>query len=115
MNRLMKKCLQISVAGLVLVGAMLPGAWAMDGKPVERITISQVPATKQITLLVENMTCGTCPITVRKSLEKLPGVLSVKTTLEPPEAVIVYNPAKVSVEQMMNATMEAGYPSKPKS
>lgn len=115
MNPSMQKGLKLTVAGLALAGILLPGAWAMGDKPAApHVAVAQAPASKQITLAVDNMTCGTCPITVRKSLERLPGVSSVKTSLEPPEAVVVYNPARVSVEQLMNATKEAGYPSKPK-
>ena len=34
-------------------------------------------AAKTVTLAVENMSCAACPITVRKALEKVPGVAKV--------------------------------------
>jgi mercuric ion binding protein len=57
------------------------------------------------------MNCAACPITVRKALEKISGVQSVKATLEPPEAVVTFDDAKTSVEQLTEATRNAGYPS----
>lgn len=35
-------------------------------------------APKTVTLDVQNMTCELCPITVKKSLQKVPGVSAVK-------------------------------------
>ncbi|MDG9921759.1 cation transporter [Pseudomonas juntendi] len=36
---------------------------------------------KTVTLNVQNMTCGLCPITVKKSLEKVSGVSDVQVNL----------------------------------
>jgi mercuric ion binding protein len=48
---------------------------------------------------------------VRKALEKVAGVQSVKATLEPPEARVTFDDAKTSVDRLMEATKGAGYPS----
>lgn len=68
-------------------------------------------AQKTVVLSVPSMNCAACPITVRKALEKVPGVQTVKATLEPPEAVVTFDDAKASVEQLTEATRNAGYPS----
>ena len=39
------------------------------------VAAAATPVT--VTLEVKNMTCATCPITVRKSLEKVSGVTAV--------------------------------------
>jgi len=67
---------------------------------------------KTVVLSVSGMNCGTCPITVRKSLEKVAGVEKVKATLEPPEAVVTFDDAKTSIETLLEATKRAGFPSK---
>ena len=67
--------------------------------------------TKTVILDVRNMTCGSCPITVRKSLERLDGVLEVKATLKPPEAIVTYDPSRISIRDMIAATTNVGYPS----
>ena len=73
---------------------------------------AEAAATKSVTLAVENMTCAACPITVRKALEKVPGVAKVKVDLDTKTASVTFDPAKAKVEDLTWATTEAGYPSK---
>ena len=68
-------------------------------------------APKTVVLAVPGMTCSACPITVRKALEKVPGVQQVKATYEPKEAVVRFDDAKTDVNALIKATTEAGYPS----
>jgi len=68
-------------------------------------------AQKTVVLSVPDMNCAACPITVRKSLEKIAGVEKVKATLEPPEAVVTFDDAKTAIDKLMEATKRAGYPS----
>lgn len=68
-------------------------------------------AQKTVVLSVPAMNCAACPITVRKSLEKVAGVEKVKATLEPPEAVVTFDDAKTAIDKLMEATKRAGYPS----
>jgi mercuric ion binding protein len=48
---------------------------------------------------------------VRKSLVRLEGVQKAKVTFKPPLAVVTYDSSKVNVEQMIEATTKAGFPS----
>lgn len=68
-------------------------------------------APKTITLNVKNMTCEVCPITVKKSLEKVAGVSSVKVDFKKKTAVVTYDPEKAKPETLIRATTNAGYPS----
>lgn len=72
---------------------------------------SAVAPTSQstVTLAVKGMTCGSCPLTVRGRLQKVPGVLHAEVTLEPPQAVVTYDPTKTSVDSLVGATAEVGY------
>jgi mercuric ion binding protein len=79
------------------------------------IALPAVAAQKTVVLSVPSMNCAACPITVRKALEKVDGVQRVKATLEPPEAVVTYDDAKVGVDRLTEATKQAGYPSSVKS
>lgn len=74
---------------------------------------AEATATKTVTLAVENMTCAACPITVRKALEKVPGVTKTKVDLGTKTATVTFDPAKADVEALTKATTKAGYPSKP--
>lgn len=73
--------------------------------------LASLATPKTVTLSVPGMNCATCPITVRKALEKVPGVQKVKATLEPPEAAVTFDDAKTSVNTLTEATKQAGYPS----
>ena len=79
------------------------------------IALPAAAAQKTVVLSVPSMNCAACPITVRKALEKVDGVQSVKATLEPPEAVVTFDDAKTSVDKLTEATKEAGYPSSVKT
>ena len=59
------------------------------------------------------MTCDTCPITVHKALTRLEGVEAVQVTYEPPRAIVRYVPDKVTVEDIIQATVNVGYPGEP--
>jgi mercuric ion binding protein len=68
-------------------------------------------ATKTVTLSVPGMTCAACPITVKKALKKVEGVTKTEVSFEKKEATITYDDAKTSVNALLDATKNAGYPS----
>lgn len=68
-------------------------------------------APQTVTLDVPTMTCATCPITVRKALTRVEGVIEARVSWQPREAVVTFDDAKTSVEALMRATANAGYPS----
>ena len=64
-----------------------------------------------VTLDVQNMTCAVCPITVKKALERVPGVTIAKVDFDKKTASISFDPDKASSAALTKATAEAGYPS----
>jgi mercuric ion binding protein len=64
-----------------------------------------------VTLDVKNMTCAVCPITVKKSLEKVPGVTSAVVDFDKKTASVTFDPNKASPATLAKATLDAGYPS----
>lgn len=64
------------------------------------------------TLAVENMTCGTCPIVVKKALERVPGVTQTSVDFDKKTAAVTFDPAKTTATKLTQATTEAGFPSK---
>ena len=64
------------------------------------------------TLAVENMTCGTCPVVVKKALERVPGVSSTTIDFDKKMATVTFDPDKTSSAKLTQATMNAGFPSK---
>lgn len=68
-------------------------------------------ANQTVKLSVPGMTCVTCPITVKKALSGVEGVIKVDVTFENREAVVTFDDAKTSVKALTDATTNAGYPS----
>jgi mercuric ion binding protein len=64
-----------------------------------------------VVLDVQNMTCPVCPITVRKALERVPGVADAKVDLERKTATVTFDPDKADPVALVKATTDAGYPS----
>ena len=46
---------------------------------------------------------------VKTALERLDGVKQAKVTFKPPEAVVQYDPAGVTLEEMIAAIEQAGF------
>lgn len=94
----------------ILVVGMLISPNAI-GAFASKSTTTQTVPTKQVVLNVEGMTCAACSVTVSKSLKRVDGVQEANVTMTPPEAIVVYDPAKVTIEQLTEATGNVGYPS----
>lgn len=73
--------------------------------------MAMAAAPKTVTLDVKNMTCPVCPITVKKSLEKVAGVTAVKVDFARKTALVTYDPDKTKPEALTRATANAGFPS----
>lgn len=72
---------------------------------------SQAGAPRIVTLDVKNMTCPVCPITVKKALEKVPGVAAAKIDRDQKVATVTFDPELTDAGKLVEATTEAGYPS----
>jgi mercuric ion binding protein len=64
-----------------------------------------------VTLDVQNMTCAVCPITVKKALERVPGVTDAKVDFDKKTARVSFDPDKASPAALTQATADVGYPS----
>jgi mercuric ion binding protein len=67
------------------------------------------PAT--VTLAVQKMTCALCPVTIKKSLEKVSGVSEVRIDFAEKTATVTYDPEATAPDALTRATTDAGYPS----
>jgi len=88
----MKKLLLAAVAVFVLASPV----WA---------------GSKTVTLTVSNMTCVTCPLTVKMALTKVEGVSKAAVDFDKKEAVVTFDDAKTNAAALVKATTDAGYPS----
>ncbi len=74
-------------------------------------TPSSWAATQTVTLAVPGMTCPACPITVKRALSRVDGVIKTEVSFEKREAVVIFDDAKTNVQALTKATENAGYPS----
>jgi periplasmic mercuric ion binding protein len=89
------------ILGSVALSSLLIGANATFAAPPQTATLA-----------VENMTCGTCPIVVKKALERVPGVTSTSVDFDKKTATVTFDPDKATSAKLTQATTEAGFPSK---
>ena len=79
------------------------------------LTVLASPAasaeTKTVTLSVPSMNCELCPLTIKKAISKVPGVASVDASYEKKQAIVTFDDSKASVQALMRATANAGFPS----
>jgi len=74
-------------------------------------TIVNAAENKVVKLDVPGMTCKFCPITIRKALSKVPGVIKATSDYDTKSATVTFDPSKTNVEALTKATANAGYPS----
>jgi mercuric ion binding protein len=66
---------------------------------------------RTVTLAVQNMYCSACPLTVKSSLQAVPGVAKVVVSYADKTAVVTFDDARTAVPALITATTNAGYPS----
>ncbi|MBB5518364.1 heavy-metal-associated domain-containing protein [Amphiplicatus metriothermophilus] len=100
----------------LLVGAALAAA-AFGGLAIARVSLSSsgaVAATEAreatARFAIENMTCPTCPISVRAAMNRVDGVKSVEVDFDTKTATVVYDPARTTAAEIAAASTKVGYP-----
>ena len=94
------KTIKILLAVVIASLVLLASAWA---------------SPQTVTLNVSGMTCPACPITVKKALEKVPGVSKVDVRFEKKQVLVTFDNAKTNTDALVKATTNAGYPSQPEN
>lgn len=103
-SRTMKATLW-TVTALTLSMATFP-SWSF-------LVLARGPATipagaETLTLKVSGMDCAACTVSIRQSLEKVPGVYSASVDFDTAKATVVTN-AKVDAAAVLKAVATAGY------
>lgn len=108
----MKRLSTLSLAAAMLSIAGL-GAALLAPAAIAQTQTEAAPALQTQTFAIANMTCPTCPITVKLAMSGLDGVDSVAVDLDAQTATVVFDPALVSPDDLAEASTNAGYPAKP--
>ena len=104
----MKKILLIAAA----IGATALGGLAVVAQSSSDATVlASAEATEaSAQFSIENMTCATCPISVRNAMKRVDGVKSVEVDFETKVATVVYDPALTTAADIAAASTNVGYP-----
>ena len=103
----MKRTIMIISAAAVLGLAGL-GAVGMTPAAVAQATAETMLQTQTFT--VAKMTCAACPITVRRAMQRVDGVQSVKIDFEAKTATVAFDPAVTTAGEIAQASTDAGCP-----
>lgn len=71
--------------------------------------LEEIKKAKEVTLMVEGMTCASCSSAVERSLKKLDGVEIASVNLATNKATIKYDGSKVKIAELKKAVEKAGY------
>ncbi|MEY2161260.1 MULTISPECIES: mercury resistance system periplasmic binding protein MerP [unclassified Rhodanobacter] len=75
------------------------------------VSTAGLATTRTVTLDVPGMTCPTCPITIKKALQKIDGVGGITANVDKKTVTVTYDDAKTQPTTLTHATADAGYPS----
>ena len=65
---------------------------------------------QSVTFDMQNMTCAMCSITIKKALKAVDGVQNVTVDADAKTADVTFDPQKTSIEALIKAPTNAGYP-----
>lgn len=103
----MKKATLIGMAVLAITAGGMSLALGDRGNDRPAAVAS---AQSQTTFAIKNMTCATCPITVRKAMEGVAGVSAVEVDFTAKTARASYDPHRTNAVAIAAASTNAGYP-----
>ena len=67
-------------------------------------------AIRVATLDVSNMSCVTCPLTVKAALKRVPGVSKIQVDFETRRALVTFDDARTDTAALLKATADVGFP-----
>lgn len=96
--------------------ALAIGAVGVTSVAATSASSAQAPAaqTQVASFAVANMTCATCPITVKKAMSAVQGVRSVKIDFDSKTATVEFDPKVTNAAAIAAASANAGYPARPR-
>ena len=67
-------------------------------------------AERTVIFAVDNMTCASCPYSVKSSMAAVPGVAKVAVSFEAKTATVTFDNGRTNAEAIAAASANAGYP-----
>lgn len=74
------------------------------------LAFSAQAAERAVTLDVANMSCVTCPLTVKTAIKRVPGVREVAVDFDAKQARVTFDDSQASVQALEKASTDVGFP-----
>ena len=91
---------------------MRPMMWVVGALVALVVSGEALAAERTVRIAVENMDCAACPLIVKQSLARVPGVSKVEVSYARKSASVTFDDAKATVAALIEATTTSGYPSR---
>jgi copper chaperone CopZ len=105
----------MSAAAVALCATVLAGAIASSRGNRRTTPHSDQPSSERVVLAVEGMYCDSCAAGIKAMLKRTAGVIAVDVSYQKKEAVVDYNPEKVTPEKIVETINNLGYKASIKS
>lgn len=108
----MKKLLKLAaipllLGGLIVAPVTLPTACGCSSTC--SVAIAHAAGNQSVDLALEGLYCASCKFAVKAALKSLDGVEQVDVSYEERRATVVYDPEKVTPQQLVEAVNKTGY------
>ena len=85
--------------------------WTMIASLILATNIAAAPnADQTVTFDVEKMTCATCPIAVRKAMQRVDGVKEVSVDFDTKTAIVTFDSSMTTAMEIGGASTDVGFP-----
>jgi len=95
------------IVSLLAASLLLQTAHAQAAVPAQ---VLKQQTIQSVLLDMQNMTCAMCKFTIKKALQGVEGVEEADVDYDSKTASVTFNPQKTSVDALIKATTDAGYP-----
>jgi len=96
----------LTIAGITLGGTL----FATNSQTEQQSQNTNVTKEQTVTYDIKNMTCKMCPITVRRAMKQVNGVVSASSDFDNKTATVIFDPTKTNATEVAEASTNAGYP-----
>lgn len=94
----------------IVCGLALAGSFALITRAQRPSVVAATAVqTERVTIAIEGMHCGGCASGIRAMLKRTAGVVSADVSHERKEAVVEYDPGRVTREKIVEAITNLGY------
>lgn len=96
---------------MTIAAAALIGIAGISSGMIATTVAAAPAATEQTrTFAIKNMTCPTCPITVKTAMSRVAGVKQVKIDFDAKTATVTYDASIATPAKIAAASTDVGYP-----